>query len=114
MEQRTENESVILVVNKDVVKMIDEHRGEMNRTEFVNFLIHSQLRANLHTAGYVSSEEFYRVIGDMQALMRDLTRYVCTLAIGKQVKKGEFKGLFQRVESIRDHLKTKHLGSSED
>ena len=30
---------LIMVVKEDVVKQIDENRGELNRTEFVNYLI---------------------------------------------------------------------------
>lgn len=36
-----DEDDLILVVKEDVVKQVDENRGEMNRTEFVNHLIQS-------------------------------------------------------------------------
>ena len=39
-----DEDDLILVVKEDVVKQVDENRGEMNRTEFVNHLIQSQLK----------------------------------------------------------------------
>ena len=37
-------DDLIMVIKDDVVKQIDENRGEMNRTEFVNYLIQYQLQ----------------------------------------------------------------------
>ena len=39
-----DEDDLIMVVKEDIVKQIDENRGEMNRTEFVNYLIQCQLK----------------------------------------------------------------------
>ena len=43
-----DEDDLIMVVKEDIVKQIDEHRGEMNRTEFVNYLIQCQLKEQLN------------------------------------------------------------------
>ena len=43
-----DEDDLIMVVKEDVVKQIDENRGEMNRTEFVNYLIQCQLKEHLN------------------------------------------------------------------
>ena len=34
----------MLIVDAEVVRKVDENRGDMNRSEFLNFLIDSQLK----------------------------------------------------------------------
>ena len=41
-----DEDDLVMVVKDDVVKQIDENRGEMKRTEFVNYLIQYQLKEN--------------------------------------------------------------------
>ena len=36
-------EKRMLIVDAELLKKIDENRGDMSRTEFINFLINSQL-----------------------------------------------------------------------
>lgn len=53
-----DEDDLIMVVKEDVVKQIDEHRGELNRTEFVNFLIQCQLRNITEKRTYLTVEDF--------------------------------------------------------
>ena len=95
-----DDNDLIMVVDKDVVKQIDETRGEMNRTEFVNFLIHSQLKACYKNTSYISKEEFYYVVQEIKVLLGDLIKFVCTLAIGKQAPKNDFRKFIQKVKTL--------------
>ena len=53
-----DEEDLVMVVKEDVVKQIDENRGEMNRTEFVNYLIQCQLKDAYNQQDCVNREEF--------------------------------------------------------
>src|SRR3990172_5312606 len=53
-----EDSEVIMVVRKDVIEQIDEYRGELNRTEFVNLLIQNQLHEFHRQQDRVPAEEF--------------------------------------------------------
>ncbi|MCK4273860.1 MAG: hypothetical protein KAW90_03125 [Dehalococcoidales bacterium] len=66
-----DEDALILVVDKDVVKQVDENRGELTRTEFVNFLIHSQLKEGNRSQNYVDKEEFHRFVQEVKELLRN-------------------------------------------
>ena len=66
-----DEDALILVVDKDVVKQVDENRGELTRTEFVNFLIHSQLKEGNKSQNYVDKEEFHRFVQEVKELLRN-------------------------------------------
>ena len=53
-----DEDELIMIVGKEVVEQIDENRGEMNRTEFVNLLIQSQLKKFNEEHDYVTKKEF--------------------------------------------------------
>lgn len=64
-----DEDDLIMVVKEDVVKQIDEHRGELNRTEFVNYLIQCQLRN-------ISEKKTYLTVDDFQSFALRLTGIV--------------------------------------
>jgi hypothetical protein len=66
-----EEDDLIMVVKEDIVKQIDEHRGEMNRTEFVNYLIQCQLKDQSNQKNSISIEEFQQFRCQMLGLMRN-------------------------------------------
>ncbi|MFC1962019.1 hypothetical protein ACFLWN_03125 [Chloroflexota bacterium] len=53
-----DEDDLIMVVDKNIVHQIDVNRGELTRTEFINFLIHRQLHVCEHGKSYVTREEF--------------------------------------------------------
>ena len=61
-------DDLVMVVKEDVVKQVDENRGEMNRSEFVNFLIQSQLRECYNKQDYVNKEEFQHFTQEIMEL----------------------------------------------
>jgi len=48
----------MLVVDAELVKKIDENRGDLSRSEFVNFLIDGQLKEESKSNDGVTREEF--------------------------------------------------------
>ena len=106
MERRLilDDNDLIMVVNKDVVMQIDENRGEMNRTEFVNFLIHSQLKECDRNKNYVSKEELYRVVQEVKEFLNNFIDFVFSLELARQLPESHF-------DDFRRQIRT--LGSSE-
>jgi hypothetical protein len=73
-----DEDDLIMVVKEDVVKQIDNYRGEMNRTEFVNYLIQCQLREFNNQKQYVEQEEFERFTQQIMELLHSFLQFfVC-------------------------------------
>ena len=60
---------LVMVVKQDVVKEIDEQRGELTRTEFVNYLIQCQLKQQQEHNRYVTTEDFHAFTRKMAELV---------------------------------------------
>ena len=59
----------MLIVDAEVVRKVDENRGDMSRSEFLNFLFDSLFREETKSqnhANYVSREEFYEFAQGMK------------------------------------------------
>jgi hypothetical protein len=70
-----DEDDLIMVVKEDVVKQIDENRGEMNRTEFVNYLIQCQLRDFTSQKEYITKEEFQHFTSQMMELLHNFLQF---------------------------------------
>ena len=95
-----DEDALILVVGSDVVKQVDENRGEMTRSEFVNFLIHSQLKEGYRSRNYVDKEEFHRFIQEIKELLRNFLDFVLTLEMAKQAHDSGFEEWYQKVQNL--------------
>ena len=97
-----DEDDLIMVVKEDVVKQIDENRGEMNRTEFVNYLIQCQLKKFYNQQDYVSKEEYQQFTKEMMELLHNFLQFFVSygMALGQQPHKDEFHELRQQLESL--------------
>jgi hypothetical protein len=97
-----DEDDLIMVVKEDVVKQIDANRGEMNRTEFVNYLIQCQLKECYNQKNYITKEEFYQFTQVMTELLRDFLQFFVSygMALGRQHPDGDFQALMQQLESL--------------
>jgi len=97
-----DEDDLIMVVKDDVVKQIDEHRGEMNRTEFVNYLIQCQLREHSNQNSYVTKEEFQQFSSQMMELLHNFLQFF--VSYGMTVDRGEpdtdIQSLTEKLESF--------------
>lgn len=89
-----------MVVDKDVVKQVDENRGEMNRTEFVNFLIHRQLKEFSASRNYIEKEEFHRFTQEVKEILRNFFDFFLTLELGKHVPSNGFEEWRDKLQSL--------------
>ncbi len=97
-----DEEDLVMVVKEDVVKQIDENRGEMNRTEFVNYLIQCQLKDSFNRQDHIKREEFQHFSKEIMELLHNFLQFFVSygMAVGKRQENEEFQALSQKLESL--------------
>ena len=95
----------MLIIDADIAKKVDENRGDMSRSEFLNFLIDNQLKEEMEEAenkNYVDKEEFLRFAEGMKELMRNFLEFFISygLELGKQPQDKTFKELSQKLQAL--------------
>jgi hypothetical protein len=101
----------MLIVDAELVKRIDENRGDIGRSEFINFLIESQLKEKEEgkKQGSVTREEFHQFQEGTKELLRNFLEFFISygLELGKQPSDNEFEQLAQRLQSLGSSAKAK-------
>jgi hypothetical protein len=97
-----DEDDLIMVVKEDVVKQIDEHRGEMNRTEFVNYLLQCQLKDQKGPKKGVSKEEFQIFTRQMTDTMHNFLQFFVSygMSMGKTQPNEDIQLLNKQLESL--------------
>ena len=93
---------LIMVVKEDVVRQIDENRGELNRTEFVNYLIQCQLKEQDEQQQYITKEEFENYLRQIMELMHSFLQFFVSygMSLGKPEQDVDLETLNQKLESF--------------
>ena len=96
-----ENQS-ILVVDAEVLKKLDDKRGGMNRSEYLNFLIEGMLKGNADNGDFVPRAEFHEFAQGMKDLLRNFLEFFLSygLELGKQPEDRTFAELSQKLETL--------------
>jgi hypothetical protein len=97
-----DEDDLVMVVKEDVVKQIDENRGELNRTEFVNYLIQYQLKDHERRDDYVAKEDFLRFTRQITGLLNDFLQFFVSygMSLGKDSPPEDIRALAERLESL--------------
>ncbi len=100
-------EKRMLIVDDELLKRIDENRGEMSRSEFVSFLLNNQLgeggaEAPAGQQQYVSREEFLEFSQGIKDLLRRFLDFSLSygLELGQEPKDTTFAELVQKLQSL--------------
>lgn len=95
-------EDLVMVVKEDVVRQVDENRGEMNRSEFVNFLIQSQLKECFNRQDYVTKEAFQNFTQEIMELLQNFLQFFVSygMALGRTPHREELESLDQQLKSL--------------
>ncbi len=97
-------EKRMLIVDAEVAGKIDENRGDMSRSEFLNFLIDSQLKETeeVGNQNYVDREEFHQFAQGMKELLRNFLDFFLSygLELGKQPQDKTFQELSQKLQAL--------------
>ena len=98
------SEKRMLIVDADVVKRIDENRGDMNISDFISYLIESQLKAETSTlnGSHVTKEEFQQFEQGIRELLRNFLEFFLSygLELGKQTTDKELDKLGDKLQSL--------------
>jgi hypothetical protein len=105
------SEKRMLVVDAELVKKVDDNRGDMGRSEFIDFLIENQLKEKedgKKQAG-VTREEFHQFQEGTKELLRNFLEFFISygLELGKQPGDNEFEELAQKLQSLGSSAKVK-------
>lgn len=95
----------MLIVDADVARKVDENRGDMSQSEFLNFLIDSQLKTgteNQNYVDYVDREEFRQFAQGMKELLRNFLEFFISygLELGKEPRDKTFQELSQKLQEL--------------
>ncbi len=121
-------EKRMLIMPAEVIKKIDDNRGDMSQAEFIDFLIDSQLKEEVKEQ-YTSKEEILSLIDsqlkeeakkqhyatkeemrtfeqDIKSLLKTFLDFFVSygLELGKQSPKTEFEELSSKLQELENHL----------
>jgi len=108
-------EKRMLIVPVELVKKIDDNRGDMSQAEFIDFLIDSQLKQEAkeqEEKEYATKEEIRSFEQDIKRLLRSFLDFFVSygLELGKQSPKAEFEELSSRLRELEDDLASEDKG----
>ncbi|MCJ7669497.1 MAG: hypothetical protein MUO61_03135 [Dehalococcoidia bacterium] len=105
------SEKRMLIVDAELVKRIDDNRGDIGRSEFINFLIESELQEKEEgkKQGSITREEFHQFQEGTKELLRNFLEFFISygLELGKQPSDNEFEQLARKLQSLGSSAKVK-------
>jgi hypothetical protein len=95
-------EKRMMIVDVEVVRKVDENRGEMNRSEFIDFLIKGFPKKDPGTPNYITKEDFEEFRQGTRELLRNFLEFFISygLELGKQPQDKTFEELIQTLQAI--------------
>ena len=99
-------EKRMLIVPGELVKKIDDNRGDMTQAEFIDFLIDGQLKEEPKDQNYATKEEIRSFEQDIKKLLKNFLDFFVSygLELGKQSPKAEFEELSSKLQDLEKDL----------
>lgn len=100
----------MLIVDAEVARRIDENRGDMSHSEFINFLIDSQFKGDeAKSQNFVTKDEFEQFASGMKELLRNFLEFFLSygLELSKPPQDKGFNELSQKLQSLGSSGKVK-------
>jgi hypothetical protein len=105
------SEKRMLIVDAELVKKIDDNRGELGRSDFLNFLIESELKEKEDgkKQASVTRDEFHQFQEGTKELLRSFLEFFISygLELGKQPSDSEFEHLSHKLQTLGGPAKVK-------
>lgn len=102
----------MLIVDAAVAKRIDDNRGDIDTSDFINFLIDGQLKPNVPDAknNHVTKEEFQHFEQGIRDLLRSFLEFFLNygLELGKGSTDRELERLSQKLQDMGFRTKADH------
>ena len=92
----------MLIVDAEVARKIDENRGEMSRSDFINFILDDSFKEDSGQKDYITKEEFDFFEQGTRELLRNFLEFFVSygLELGKQPKDKTFEELSQKLQAL--------------
>ena len=94
----------MLIVDAEVVRRVDENRGDMDHSDFIGFLIDSCLKEDSvpQNNNYITKEEFAQFQQGTRELLRNFLEFFISygLELGEQPKDKTFEELSQKLQAL--------------
>ena len=103
-------EKRMLIVPAELAQKIDDNRDDMSRSDFIEFLIDSQLKQDTRgeqpVAQYATKEEVQSLEQDIKKLLKSFLDFFLNygLEIGKQPKEGDFKEITAKLQGLQKDI----------
>ena len=99
-------EKRMLILPTEIIKKIDDNRGDMSQAEFIDFLIDSQLKQKTNNQQYATKEEIHSLEQDIKRLLKNFLDFFVSygLELGKQSPKTEFEELSSKLQGLENDL----------
>jgi len=100
------SEKRMLIVDEELLRKIDENRGDMERADFIRFIINNQLQEKAESdeisRQYVDREEFQEFAQGMKDLLRRFLDFFISygLELGQEPKDSTFSELVQKLQTL--------------
>ncbi len=105
------SEKRMLIVDAELVKTIDDNRGDLGRSDFINFLIENELKEKEDgkKQGSVTRDEFHQFQEGTKELLRSFLEFFISygLELGKQPGDSEFEHLSHKLQTLGGSAKVK-------
>lgn len=106
-------EKIMLIVDADVVKKIDDNRGDMDRSSFLSFLIDNRLKAEptapvAEEVDHVTRDEFAQFQQGIRELLRNFMEFFLSygLELGKSPEDAAMKELNRQLKTFVSKTKS--------
>jgi hypothetical protein len=99
-------EKRMLIIPAELAQKIDDNRGDLSQSDFIEFLIENQLKTGTKDkpapVQYATKEEVKAVENDLKKLFKSFLDFFLNygLEIGTQPKNGEFKELADKLKTL--------------
>lgn len=99
-------EKRMLIVPAELVKKIDENRGDMSQAEFIDFLINSQLKEEPKEQQYATKGDIRSLELDIKKLIKSFVDFFVSygLELGKHSAKTEFEELTNKLQGLEEDV----------
>jgi hypothetical protein len=93
------SEKRMLIVPAELVRKIDENRGDMSQAEFLDYLVDKRLESSVKEDEYVTREALREFEHGVKDLLRSFLEFVVSygLELGKAPCKDDLEELSQRL-----------------
>jgi hypothetical protein len=101
------SEKRMLIINAEIIKRIEENRGDLSFSEFLELLIDNKLKEEQTKSNGISREEFQQFQQGVKDLLHRFLEFFVTygLELGEQTGDEEFSQLSKKLQLLENSVK---------